>query len=109
MKTYLVSWYCFQYGVTQKDDKLLDMTLEELLVLYQMHRLRDDPQYYDEIMNPKAQDYEDWIKEQMGEDYVTEEENIEQILEYDKKLTEKVKEQYPEEIKTDFSQFNKDE
>lgn len=105
LKQFLVNWYCFQYGVTEKDDKLLEMTLEELLVLYQMHRIKEDPKYYEEVVNPEAESYEDWLRKEMGEDYASEEENIKQIIDHDKKLTEKIKQEYPSEITTDFSQF----
>jgi len=108
MKQYLINWFCFKYSTTENDDKLLDMTFEELMVLYQKHCIHEDPKYFDEIMNPQVRSYEDWLKEEMGEDYATEEENIEMILKEQEDYTEKVHKKYPDEITTDFSKFKED-
>lgn len=108
IEKFLIGWYCFKFNTTPIDEKLLDMTLEELMVLYQMHRIKDDPQYFDEQTNDKLKSYEDWLKEEMGEAYVSEEENIQQIEANDREFTERVRSQFPDKIETDFSQFQKD-
>ncbi|NIU87504.1 MAG: hypothetical protein GWN56_09530 [Nitrosopumilaceae archaeon] len=110
LKQFLTNWYCFQYGVTEKDDKLLSMTVEELIILYQMHRIKEDPEYYNNIINPSAQDsYEEWLKKEMGDEYVTEEENVSQILKEQEDYTKKIRDQFPDKVTTDFDQFRKEE
>lgn len=107
----LVNWYCFQYNVPPNDDKLRDMTLEELLVLNQMHKLRENPQLADEI-NSDASSYEDWLKAQMGADYVSEEEMVkkaEQEEQAEQKELQALADSLPPVITTDFSKAGAEE
>lgn len=80
---FLVSWYCFKYNVPPNDEKLLEMTLEELATLYFMHRIKDDPSFIAETIAGKD-DYEEWLKQEMGEDYISDEEMVDQMIEYEK-------------------------
>jgi hypothetical protein len=105
IEKYLTGWFCFQYNTTPNDDRLLDMTLEELLVLYQMHRIKEDPNYY--ASQTGNNDYEDWLKKEMAEEYATVEENIQQMEEHDREYTEKIRKQFPDVIETDFSMLHK--
>lgn len=120
----LVNWYCFQYNVPPNDDKLQEMTFEELMILHQMHRLRENPQLADEITTKGKDSYEDWLKKEMGEGYVSledvedTEDDFEERLEAKKKeqalknLEEQVKKdktKYPDKIETDFDQFKSEE
>lgn len=100
----LVNWYCFQYNVPPNDDKLLSMTLEELLVLNQMHRIHDNPELAEEF-DPKFKSYEDWLKAEMGDDYVSDEDMIAQMEAYEreeKEIEKEILETYPESITTNF-------
>lgn len=99
----LKNWYCFQYNVPPNDDKLLDMTLEELLILNQMHQLKDNPHIADEI-GRESDGYEDWLKKEMGDSYVSMDDMVTQaeLLEREEKEFLK-KNELPEIIKTDFS------
>jgi len=106
----LSNWYCFQYNVPPNDDKLMSMTLEELLILRQMHRLREEPNLSEEL-NPDAENYEEWLKREMGEDYQSPEEMIalaQAAEEEDLREVEAVKNQYPDKITTDFSVLGND-
>lgn len=97
----LKAWFVFEYKTTLNDDRLLDMHLEELLILYQMHRFRENPLQQDE----EKDSYESWLEEEMGEDYESEEEMIAIMEEYEKKELEKakrIKEVTPDTITTDF-------
>lgn len=110
IKQHLITWFCLKYETTEKDDRLLDMNVEELMILFQKHKIIDDPKYYDEIINPnKVLDYEDWLKKEMGEDYVTTEQNVEQILQEEQEYTDKIRSQFPDRIDTDFSKFTSEE
>ena len=82
----LKNWYCFQYNVPPNDDKLMEMTLEELLILNQMHKLKENPNLAQEL---ESGDYEEWLQKEMGADYVSEDDMIAQ--------TEKVEAQEREE------------
>lgn len=111
IQNFLIGWYCFQYGTTPKDDKLLDMTVEELMVLYQMHRINNDPNYYQEQTNDDLMDHDDWVKkemEEMGEEFMDDKAYADFVQDYDQKMTEKIRNQLPQEITTDFSKYNKD-
>lgn len=109
IEKFLIGWFCFKFNTTQNDDRLQEMTLEELMVLYQMHRIKDDPQYAQEQLSPSASTYEDFLREQMGEDYVSEEENVRQLQEEEEAFTKRIREQFPDRVETDFSQFAKKE
>lgn len=109
IEKFLIGWFCFKFNTTQNDDRLQEMTLEELMVLYQMHRIKDDPQYAQEQLSPSSSTYEDFLREQMGEDYVSEEENVRQLQEEEEAFTKRIREQFPDKVETDFSQFAKKE
>ncbi len=109
IEKFLIGWFCFRFNTTPKDDRLQEMTLEELMVLYQMHRIKDDPSYAQEQLSPSAESYEDFLRKEMGEDYVSEEENIRQLQEEEEAFTKRIRDQFPERVETDFSQFAKKE
>lgn len=102
-RKHLTAWYCFKYNTTFKDPTFLDHTFEELVLLYLMHEVRDNPQNYAKVLGDKeAEDYEAWIQKQMGADYVSEEEYVAQMVDYAKQEEELLK-GFPERITTDFS------
>ena len=104
----LTSWYCFQFNVSLKDPVLQEHTLEELLVLYQMHRIKNDPNILNEELNPEVKDFESWLKDEMGEDYVTDEEMVEGVVEYDIEYTKRIRDQFPDKITTDFTKIGEE-
>lgn len=101
----LVAWYCLHFGKTPNDPSLLDMTLEELLVLFQMHRVRNNPEEVDNELNPN--EYENWLKKEMGESYLSDEDMVAAMEKEEQEFQQKVREKYPDKIRTDFSQFSK--
>lgn len=102
LKQHITNWYCFKYNVTFKDPILLSHTFEELLVLYYMHRIVENPESVEEILNPQMETYEDWIRKQMGEDYITEEQMVQDMLEYDRQEKE-LAETLPDNLNIDFN------
>jgi hypothetical protein len=101
----LKNWYCFQYNVPPNDDKLLEMTLEELLILNQMHQLKDNPHLADEI-GREADGYEEWLKKEMGENYISEDDMVkktEMLEKEEKEFLQKNKEKFPDTVSTNFS------
>lgn len=101
----LVNWYCFQYNVPPNDDKLNSMTLEELLVLRQMHNLRENPHLVEELNSDKGS-YEEWLKKEMGEDYMSMDDMVsetEAMEKAEKETVEKMAQDLPDVITTDFS------
>jgi len=107
IETALKSWFCFAFNTTLNDERLLNMTLEELVVTHQMHRIKNNPQEVTEELDSEGQDYETWLKESMGEDYVTDDEMVKAMQEEEKEFQEKVRKKYPERVTTDFTQFQK--
>ncbi len=103
----LKAWFVFNYNTTLSDPRLLDMTLEELLVLYQMFQIREHPTIVEQI-NGASDAYEDWLRKEMGESYVSEEEMAVEMLEYNKQELELAK-QLPDSITTNFSDLAMDE
>lgn len=108
IQRFLITWFCDKYNTTRNDPRLLDMTLEELLVLYQEYRIKDDPNYFRDQTDPTVTSYEDWLKKEMGEDYLSEEASVEASEEYDREYTKKIREKFPDKVTTDFSQFKKE-
>ena len=108
-RKHLTAWYCFKFNTTFKDPTFLDHTFEELVLLYLMHEVKDNPQNYSKVLGDKEEeDYESWIKSQMGDDYVSEEEMVDQMVNSTKQEEELAK-QLPDRITTDFSQFEVDD
>lgn len=103
----LISWFCFTLNTTPTDPRLLEMTLEELIVFYLGHKIHADPSY---MLTADKDEYEEWLKQEMGENYISEDQMVEAQIEIDKKeqeIYEKIKDKLPDKITTDFSQINK--
>ena len=94
----------FTYNTTENDPRLLDMSVEELLVLFQMHRLKNTPELAESTGDPAAE-YENWLKTEMGEGYLTDEQMSEGMEKEEKAFQKRVRERFPDRISTDFSQF----
>lgn len=114
IEQWLKAWFCLTYNTTENDDRLLDMTVEELLILHQLHRVKNNPTEVEVELNGKTSeddDFEQWLKEEMGETYLTNEEMVEGMKqeeeEYQEKM-QKLKKDLPSKISTDFTQFNKE-
>lgn len=107
MRKYLIGWFCIEYKTTMNDERLLNMTVEELLVLFQMKRIHDDPNYYQAQVNPVEDDYEDWLKTQMGDNYVSLADQEKELKKLDQEFMDKLREEYPDEITTDFANIGK--
>lgn len=99
----LILWFCEKFNTVPWDDRLKEATLEDLLVFYYMHEIRKNPSIVEEL-DENYKSFEEWLKEEMGEDYVSEEEMTDEMIKYEKEEVEKAKElDLPEEITTDFS------
>lgn len=110
LERHLKSWFALKFNTTLDDPKLLDMTLEELVVLHEMHRIKADPSIVEETFNPEVKSYEEWLRQEMGDSYVSDEEMVEGMLQYDEASVQKRKENdnikpddLPDVITTDFS------
>ena len=109
MQKKLISWFCFVLNTTPKDPRLLEMTFEELLVFHLMHQINNNPNYTPES---EQEDYEKWLREEMGDNYLSEEQMTEEQINLALKEQEeinKIKEELPEIITTDFDQFTEGE
>ena len=113
IKDYLKTWFVLKFNTTYKDPVLASHTLEELIVLYHVFYLKENPDDAERLINPdqfvsEEDAYEKWLQEQMGEDYVTEEQMVDDMVEYVKKEKE-LANQLPEKITTDFSMLGDEE
>lgn len=107
LKQFLIQWFCDFHKVTRDSDIILDKTLEELAVEYMTECIKADREYYDRIMNDGEDSYERWLKEQMGEEYQTTDENEAMMKEEQQQHSDKIRSQFPDEIKTDFTEILK--
>lgn len=98
----LSAWFCFTFNTTLDDPRLLDMTLEDLLVFYYMHQIKNDPSVLDEIQTESGDEYEEWIKKEMGEAYQSEEEMVHKMVKYDEEEAV-LADSLPDVITTDLS------
>lgn len=101
----LVNWFCEKYDIPPSDPRVGELYLEELMVMWQMHRLRNNPELMNEI-DVGAGSYEDWLKKEMGEDYVSPEEmqaRAEALEAREKEEIKALEDRLPSRITTDFS------
>lgn len=116
LERFLVAWFCTKFETTPNDDRLQEMTLEELVTLFYMYRLKDDPETLSRLLDEGEDSYEKWLQEEMADEYVTDEEMVQGMLQYeegqkDKRRTrdEEAKarlKELPDRISTDFSIFD---
>lgn len=107
LKTYLKTWYVLKFNVPFKDPVLLSHSLEELLVLYYVHAIKDNPSIAEEVLESDVQSYEEWLQQQMGEDYVSEEEMVNNMVEYTNKEQEIAKD-LPDDLSLDLSNLGEE-
>ena len=116
LERYLVAWFCTKFETTPNDERLQEMTLEELVTFFYMHRLKDDPETVARLIEDGDDAYEKWLREEMEDEYVTDEEMVQGMLQYeesqkdkrrakDEEAKAKLKE-LPDRITTDFSVFD---
>jgi len=108
LKRKLTSWFCFTLNTTPNDSRLLDMTLEELIIFYLSHQIKDNPDYHTQ---EEEDDYEEWLKSEMGNNYASSEDMIKEHEKLDKEeqqFYDKIKDRYPDKITTDFEDIDKD-
>ena len=108
VQKYLMGWFCLRFETTLNDERLLRMTLEELIVLYSMHQIKDDPNYVTKVLGPQEDEYEKWLRESMGESYVSEDKQIELAEQEEKDYQKKMDALLPKKITTDFSGLHED-
>src|SRR5574338_1700687 len=73
---FLVAWFCTKFNTTPNDERLQEMTLEELVTVYYMSRIQEDPATIERLISDGDDDYERWLREEMEEEYVTDEEMV---------------------------------
>ena len=92
------AWFCLEFNTTLNDERLQSMTLEELMLEYFMRKVHNNINYIYESGAKeypyKEDDYEEWLKEEMGNEYVTDEE-----------MTKLHEDELPEIIETSFPSF----
>lgn len=97
----LVNWFCLKFNTTPNDERLLGMRLDELLLFRMMHEIHDRPSVLEEI-GPQGDEFEEWLKREMGDEY----KSVDEMIQAQEKLDEEEKqiaESLPDKIDTDFS------
>lgn len=97
----LTNWFCLKFNTTPNDERLLGMRLDELLLFRMMHEIHDRPSVIEEI-GPQGDEFEEWLRKEMGEDYKSMEQEVEKAeqLEAEEKA---IADTLPDKIETDFS------
>jgi hypothetical protein len=120
LERYLEAWFCTKFNTTLNDPRLEAMTLEELLVTYYIFKLHTNPDAVaDIISDPEEDSYEKWLREEMADEYVSDEEMVEGMLKYEEnqKLKRKTRDEelklklgeLPDRITTDFANLKAQE
>lgn len=97
----LTNWFCLKFDTTPNDERLLGMRLDELLLFRMMHEIHDRPSVLEEI-GSEGDDYEEWLRNEMGADY----KSMDQMVEQHEKLEaddNAIAQTLPDKIETDFS------
>ena len=76
---FLRCWFCDKYSIPFSDDKAAEMTLEELLLEFYIHQKYQDIKSGKTKAIKEEESDEAWLKEQMGQDYHTEDEKLDKI------------------------------
>ena len=115
LERWLISWFCTKFNTSPNDERLQDMTLEELVTFFYMTKIQEDSGFVERMSFDQDDDFERWLKEEMAEEYVTDEEMVQGMLQYEQGSKDKRKQQddllkaqlkeLPEKITTDFSVF----
>ena len=84
--SYLKRWWCIHYNRPYKDPLLLEYTFEELLLEYfEVLYFKNDEEKrqarIEEYVENSAEEDEEWLKEEMGDDYMSPEEMAESFKE----------------------------
>lgn len=97
----LTNWFCLKFSTTPNDERLLNMRLDELLLFRMMHEIHDRPSVIEEI-GPQRDEFEEWLRKEMGEDYKSMDQEIQQAekLEAEEKA---IADTLPDKIETDFN------
>ena len=112
LEKFLISWFCTKFETTPNDDRLQEMTLEELVTFFYMNRIKEDPEVVSRMVTDGEDEYERWLREEMEDEYVTDEEMVQGMLQYennqkdkrrakDEEIRSKLKE-LPDRITTEF-------
>lgn len=105
LQQFLIGYFCLKLKTNFNDERITGLTFEELLILYNMHRISEDPDYYYRVTNnttKEQEEYEKFLKEEMKEDYVSDDDYVKFMEEYEKKEKEAIEEQFPNKITTKF-------
>jgi hypothetical protein len=116
LERYLVAWFCTKFETTPNDPRLDEMTLEELVTVYYMHKLHNDTETVSRLISDGEDEYEKWLKQEMEDEYVSDEEMVQGMLQYennqkdnrrakDEEMKAKLKE-LPDKITTVFPSFD---
>lgn len=113
LERWLISWFCTKFNTTPNDERLQDMTLEELVTFFYMTKIQEDAGFVERMSFDQDDDFERWLKEEMAEEYVTDEEMVQGMLQYEDNRKDKRRQQddelrrqlkeLPDKITTDFT------
>lgn len=69
LEEFLAIWWSRKYGLPSNHPLFLSRVLEEHLIDYYVNDFLDKPEESEEVTLEEQEEYEEWVKEQMGEDY----------------------------------------
>jgi uncharacterized protein FAM83 len=115
LERFLVTWFCTKFETTPNDPRLEEMTLEELVTVFYMHRLSEDPKVVQQLVHDGEDEYEKWLKQEMEDEYLSDEEMVQGMVQYEENQKDKRRakdgemkaklKDLPERITTEFPSF----
>ncbi len=111
IRSFLTRWWCRHYNKPYKNSEIENYTIEELLYEYFDIYYHTYPEEADKFLNNKTADKkvqeedEKWLKEQLGDNYISPEEQEKMLKNVSKELKEKDKKFNPDSMHIDFDDF----
>lgn len=109
LEKYLQIWLCEKLNTVPWDNRIQDATLEDMLFFFYVEKVKNDPSVVNELYldGTPEESYEDWLKKEMGEDYLDDAEFGETQAQLKEEQMKAIKDRnLPDKIRTDFSNLD---
>lgn len=104
LATAMQTWACFELKTVPWDTRIMNASVEQLLIFYHMHKLKEDPQIIEKL-DGSIRQYDDWADDMGAE---SPEEYAKLLEEWEKKEANKAEEMnLPDKVTTDFGDLKK--
>ena len=110
IRSFLARWWCRYYKKPYKCTEIQEYTVEELLYEYFDIYYSTNPEELDKFLNDDLDDEtvkedEDWVKEQMGDDYISIKDQEKALKDSEKDIRKATKKDKTDDMYIDFEDF----